>query len=84
MKAYRNDTMSAQVDQIGGDHYKTMPVQPWEAIEVWLTPEEVRGYHKATVTSYLAREHKKGGDDDIRKAHHHLTRLVELLDNPTT
>jgi hypothetical protein len=66
--------------QIGGTHYTDMDIQPWEAMEAWLTPDEYRGYHKATAIGYLARERYKGGSDDIRKAHHHLTKLIEFLD----
>lgn len=65
--------------QVGGSHYKDMSVQPWEAMEAWLTPEEYRGYHKATAIAYLARERQKGGDQDVEKAIHHLQRLVEYL-----
>lgn len=70
---------SALVRQEGGDHYKNMGVQPWEALEAWLTPEEYRGYHKGVAISYLARERQKGGDQDIKKAVHHLQRLIEVL-----
>ena len=30
--------------QIGGDHYKNMGVQPWKAMESWLTPEQFAGF----------------------------------------
>jgi hypothetical protein len=64
--------------QVGGNHYKDMPIQPWEALEVWLTPDEYRGYQKASAIAYLARERQKGGMQDIKKAIHHLQRLVEI------
>lgn len=66
--------------QVGGTHYRDMEIQPWEAMEAWMTHEELRGYHKATAIAYLARERQKGGDDDIRKASHHLVKLCELMD----
>ncbi|BEV15117.1 DUF3310 domain-containing protein [Herbaspirillum sp. DW155] len=69
---------SAKDRQVGGSHYKDMALEPWEAIEKWMTPEQVRGYHKATAIAYLAREGAKGGDEDIAKAAHHLQRLVEI------
>lgn len=71
-------SISASDRQVGGSHYKDMTLPPWTAIEQWMTPEEVRGYHKATAIAYLAREKAKGGDEDIAKAAHHLQRLVEL------
>lgn len=67
--------------QVGGDHYKQLgDFQPWDVLSKWLTPEEYRGYQKGVAIAYLARERSKGGDQDIRKAVHHLQRLVEELD----
>lgn len=71
--------VSAKDRQVGGSHYKEMVVQPWEAMEAWMTPEEYRGYHKGVAIGYLARERQKGGDQDIAKAVHHLQRLLEYL-----
>lgn len=67
----------ALAEQVGGSHYRDMSVQPWQAMEAWLTPEEYRGYHKGVAIAYLARERQKGGTQDIKKAIHHLQRLVE-------
>lgn len=78
------EPVSALDGQIGGAHYKDMQVQPWQAMEAWLTPEEYRGYHKGVAIGYLARERQKGGLQDIEKAIHHLQRLVEIEhDRPT-
>jgi len=71
----------ASTMQVGGDHYRTMQVQPWDALKAWLTPAEYRGYQKGVVIAYLARERSKGGDMDIRKAAHHLMKLAEDLAN---
>lgn len=69
----------ASSHQEGGDHYAKMQhdMQPWNVLSQWLTPEEYRGYQKGVAIAYLAREASKGGDMDIRKAIHHLQRLVE-------
>lgn len=78
------EEVSALDGQVGGSHYKDMEVQPWQAMEAWLTPEEYRGYHKGVAIGYLARERQKGGLQDIEKALHHLQRLVEIEhDRPT-
>jgi len=66
--------------QIGGDHYKDMSIQPWDALKAWMTLEEYRGYHKATVIDYVAREVSKGGLTDLRKARHHLDELICTLE----
>ena len=78
-EVWRYAPNSSLTRQEGGSHYKNMTVQPWEALEAWLTPEEYRGYHKGVAISYLAREQQKGGDGDIKKAVHHLQRLIEVL-----
>jgi hypothetical protein len=70
--------MTTLTTQVGGSHYKDMAIQPWQAMEVWLTVEEYRGYHKGVAIAYLARERDKGGIEDIKKAIHHLQRLVEV------
>lgn len=78
---WRNVKPESSLDrQEGGSHYKAMAVQPWEAMEAWLTAEEYRGYHKGVAIAYLARERQKGGDGDIKKAVHHLQRLIETLE----
>ncbi len=66
--------------QVGGDHYRRMGLQPWDALKAWLTPEEYRGYQKGVAIAYLARERLKGGDQDVEKALHHLEDLVRYID----
>ena len=55
--------------------------QPWDVLQHWLTPEEYRGYQKGVAIAYLARERAKGCDQDLRKALHHLQKMVEVLDH---
>ena len=72
--------MNASNTQVGGDHYTAMgDYQPWDVLQHWLTPEEYRGYQKGVIIAYLAREKAKGGDQDIRKAAHHLQKLCEVI-----
>lgn len=67
--------------QIGGDHYKNMGVQPWKAMESWLTPEQFAGFLRGNAIKYLARCDAKGGLDDIKKARHYIDKLVEVRGN---
>jgi hypothetical protein len=76
-----HQTHLAGTTQIGGTHYVDMEIQPWEAMEAWMTPDEFRGFLKGNVLKYLARERKKGRHDDLRKAHHYLTKLIEMGDS---
>lgn len=69
--------------QVGGDHYKDMKVQPWEAEEAWSTPEEFRGFLRLTAIHYLARVKTtgamgKGGRQDVEKARHCLDKLLSV------
>jgi hypothetical protein len=64
--------------QVGGDHYKNMGVQPWKAMESWLTPAEFQGFLKGNAIKYLARCNSKGGIEDVKKAQHYIAKLVEV------
>ena len=75
--------MSANEEQVGGDHYKAMGVQPWDAMEAWLTPNQFRGFLLGSAIAYLARVNTKnvegkGGVVDIKKARHYLDKIIEL------
>jgi hypothetical protein len=61
-------------------HYKKLSIQPWDAMEEWLSPDEFRGYLIGNSLKYLARAGKKGSyREDIQKAHHYLEKLLEVL-----
>ena len=64
--------------QVGGSHYKDMPMQPWEVMEAVLTPEEFRGFLKGNVIKYSMRAGKKEGSDDAGKAQHYKAKLMEV------
>lgn len=65
--------------QVGGTHYRDTPIQPWDALESWMTPEEFAGFLRGNAVKYLARASRKGGVEDYRKAIHYLEKLVHFL-----
>lgn len=65
--------------QVGGAHYASKAVQPWTAMEAWMTPAEFVGYLKGNVIKYLARANDKGGAQDYKKAEHYLQKLNEVV-----
>ena len=77
-------TNSRQTDeadsyQIGGEHYKAMPIEPWQLLEAVLTPDEFIGFLKGSMMKYVLRAgHKPGADDDADKARHYLQKLQEF------
>jgi hypothetical protein len=70
--------MSADEKQVGGTHYKDMPVQPWAVMEAVLTFQEFRGYLKGNIIKYSMRQGKKPDSDDVGKLKHHIEKLNEL------
>lgn len=75
------DKALASDKQVGGDHYRQKTIQPWTAMESWMTPEEFEGYLRGNVIKYIARYKDKNGLEDIYKARHYLERLTELLEH---
>lgn len=66
--------------QIGGEHYRSKQIQPWTAMQAWMTREEFEGFLRGNVIKYIARYKDKDGLKDVYKAKHYLERLVELLE----
>lgn len=77
------DPTSPDNRQVGGDHYKRMKVQPWAALDDWLTSDQKVGYYLGSAVAYLARFNSegvgKGGVQDVKKAKHYLEKLIDTL-----
>jgi hypothetical protein len=69
--------MKADEIQVGGDHYKTMAVQPWTVMQAVLTPEEFRGFLKGNILKYALRAGRKDSDD-TGKLTHYIQKLKEV------
>jgi hypothetical protein len=63
--------------QVGGNHYKDMPIQPWEVMESVLTRDEFIGFLKGNIIKYALRQGKKDSDD-VGKAKHYVEKLREV------
>lgn len=67
--------MSANNQQIGGDHYQKVPgEQHWD--RQWRLFG--RGYFVGCITGYVERYHDKNGLEDLQKARHFIDKLIEL------
>lgn len=62
--------------QVGGDHYKTMSIQPYEYIVA-----NGIGWLEGNAIKYISRYKQKGGAADIKKAIHYLELLLEEIDD---
>ena len=66
--------------QVGGSHYKDMPIQPWDVMGAILTTEEFIGFLKGNVIKYSLRAGRKQDSDDANKARHYMLKLREVQD----
>lgn len=65
--------MTALNEQVQGNHYKDMPIQPVEYIHA-----NAMGYLEGNVVKYVSRWRKKNGMEDLYKAKHYIELLIEL------
>lgn len=71
-------TVTANERQVGGSHYKDMPMQPWDVMEAVLSTSEFIGYLKGNIIKYSMRAGRKDGSDDAGKAAHYRQKLKEI------
>jgi hypothetical protein len=65
--------MSAHDEQIGGNHYKLMPIQPYE----YCQKNKLLSL-ESNVVKYVTRHRFKNGKQDLEKAIHCIELLIEL------
>ena len=66
--------------QIGGTHYTDKALQPWDAMQAWMSPEAFEGFLVGNAIKYLARYKAKNGLQDVLKARHYLDKLATTID----
>lgn len=59
--------------QVGGDHYKSMAIQPIEFVT-----RNGLSYPQGCAIKYICRFKQKGGVEDLEKAKHYLDILIEM------
>lgn len=65
--------------QIGGTHYKDMPIQPIEYFLANSTVDEIYGAMRKDILKYTWRD-KSNKLEDAKKAHHLLGLYIEELE----
>jgi len=60
-------------EQVGGGHYKAMPIQPVEFCQ-----KNRLGYCEANIVKYACRHRGKGKAEDVRKIIHYAQLLLQL------
>ena len=73
LENYQYDEGSALREQVGGNHYSKLAIQPVEYINAnHLT------YLQGNVIKYVTRYKDKNGVEDLEKAKHFINLLIEL------
>lgn len=81
MSAEPKSIRSARDAQVGGTHYKALPIQPWDIIDSWPIQQQI-GFHRGNALKYLLRMGSKGpSGEDARKAGHYCQKLAEVIDD---
>ena len=61
--------------QIGGEHYKSKAIQPWDFISSNNIP-----FLEGSAIKYLTRWRDKGGIEDLKKAQHYVQKAIEVAE----
>lgn len=51
---------AASQTQVGGNHYTSKAVQPWDAMQAWMRREAFEGFLLGSAIAYLARVNTEG------------------------
>ena len=71
--------MDANEKQIGGNHYKTMGIEPWDVVDTWPTEQQI-GYYRGGALKYIMRMGTKDeNEQEIAKGQHYIEKLLEAL-----
>ena len=67
--------MTANEKQVGGDHYKVKPIQPWDFIAA-----NNLDFFQGAVVKYVCRYKDKDGLKDLEKAKHYIEKMIEMAE----
>lgn len=70
---------AARDTQVGGNHYKTVAVQPWDVVDTWPLEQRI-GYYRGGALKYIMRMGSKDQNAvEVAKGKHYLEKLLEVL-----
>lgn len=64
---------NANARQVGGDHYKQVPLEVWDIAALY----ELDGFQQ-NILKYVLRHKHKNGVEDLEKAQHYLQKYIEI------
>lgn len=59
--------------QVGGDHYESQTIQPWDIIIA-----NNLDFFEGNALKYLLRHGYKNGKEDLEKAIHYIQKIIEM------
>lgn len=68
--------MRKRTNQVGGDHYSSMTIQPFDIID-----EYGLNYYEGNVLKYLLRHRRKNGLEDLKKAKDYIDVLIDKYES---
>jgi hypothetical protein len=69
----------ARNHQVGGSHYKSLGVEPWDVVDTWSYEQRV-GFYRGNAIKYLMRMGTKDeSPTEIAKGMHYMQKLIEVL-----
>ena len=70
----------ANTKQVGGDHYVSQKVQPWDVIDTWPANQRI-GFYRGNAIKYLMRMgNKDHWLQEAKKAQHYIEKLIETIE----
>ena len=73
-------SVNARDIQVGGNHYKSMRVEPWDVVDTWSIEQRI-GFYRGGALKYVMRMGTKDENiQEIKKASHYLQKLAEVLE----
>ena len=78
-KAYSPLMNQPGLRQVGGSHYKTMKVQPWDVVDTWPLEQQIGAYRAGALKYVMRMGSKDESIQEIGKGIHYLEKLVEVL-----
>ncbi len=69
----------AKDTQVGGAHYKTMGVEPWDVVDTWPLEQRIGAYRHGALKYLMRMGTKDQNAQEIAKGKHYMEKLLEVL-----
>jgi hypothetical protein len=74
-----HEIKTANAKQVGGTHYKSMGVEPWDVVDTWPTEQRIGAYRAGALKYIMRMGSKDQSEQEIGKGIHYLEKLLEVL-----